>query len=172
MKTDGFTLLELLVGVVLAGMAVSLVAAIYATMTSSLTRISNSTRAHEERALARAWLSQALTGVARLDASFEGTPRSMRVRSSLWVPEGWLEEDRIEVQLADGQLTLDRPEVGSVTLLTGVQGLEIDYRNTVVSEAVWVSSWDPSRSPPAAVRLRIRRRASPVDTMLFLVGLR
>jgi prepilin-type N-terminal cleavage/methylation domain-containing protein len=173
MTRAGFSLVELLVALTLAALGVTIAASIYLHASDVVGRISAASIDREERALAMAWLTQALNGAAVTAdpaAPFRGSETEMRFRSVLWVPEGWQSATDVTVSMDDDELRLEVGSGRDVVLLDSLRAVAFDYAGALGGANLWLRSWDSFAAPPLALRLRLTSDHGVVDTMLIYVG--
>ena len=166
---DGFTLIEVMVALALSSVAVLIAAQTFGGVSDGLERMLASARDHDEEARARAWLWQAFGGARAStgDGRFVGTTDSVSFRSSLWVPTGWTEEERVTVATRDGTLAL-RHGARTIGLFEALDEARFAYLPHSDSIA-WLEHWESLAGPPVAVRLEVRR-GDTVSEMYFLTG--
>lgn len=168
MKQGGFTLVELLVGTALAGMAVMTASGIYMATAESLVRMNARAESWDRRMQARAWLSQALSGAsAAPGAAFDGTESSIAFNTWMWVAEGWLERRSVEISADSGQLRLAVGGHPPVDLLDSLEGVRIEYFDVSAEGATWLPRWHSFASPPRAVRFEMVGSDGSLDVVLI-----
>jgi prepilin-type N-terminal cleavage/methylation domain-containing protein len=168
-RHEGFTLIEVMVAVTIAGVVVVAAHRI-------LTGVADGARAV---AVARASLDRTVNGRRWLKATFlsleppfEG--RANRASFTSWQLEagGWFEQKPTQL-LQDGGRFLGATGAEPLQLADGVSDVTFDYLLDPGADTKWVREWVSPVSAPIAVRLRIagcgRRDAGCVDTLLFLV---
>jgi len=172
MRRAGFTLVELLVGLTLAGLAVLIAAEVYLVTTGTLGRLAARSESLDRRALASSWLTQTLASAdVSSESAFRGSTDSLSFSSSVWVPRGWLEERRVTVGTHSSALRLHVDGEHPVVLLDSIGSTRFEYRGDLGGAAPWLPRWNSFSSPPLAVRLRYTdMRSGARDTALFLVG--
>jgi prepilin-type N-terminal cleavage/methylation domain-containing protein len=167
----GFTLLELLVALTVAGVVVLLAHRVFAASGEAGRRLAAARQALDREANARRLLRATFESLDVGDGagSFQG--RATRVEFSAWVQTagGWLERRRLVLAHTGSQLELRGLTWGSVALADSVTGLSLDYLLEPGAGAAWMREWVSPLSAPVAVRVRIAR-AGVVDTMLLVVG--
>ncbi|HXO86455.1 MAG TPA: prepilin-type N-terminal cleavage/methylation domain-containing protein [Gemmatimonadales bacterium] len=169
MKRAGFTLIEVMVALAIAGLVVVGAHRIFTGVAHATRAIDSAREDLDRRANARRWLKAAFLS---LEPPFEGHVDRVSFTSWQLGAGGWLEpksivlmrdEDRLTVQGSDPRLDLSR----------GVKDVAFDYLLDPGAKTRWVREWISPVSAPLAVRLRItgcgRGDAECVDTLLFLV---
>lgn len=171
---SGFTLLELLVAIVLAGATALLARTSWLAVTDQRARAASRETAELRSRTGRAWLRQLVGSMegASEQSRFTGGPRSARFTA--WVPTvaGWSERGDVELRVNDsaglqvrigGDLLLPLDEVR--------REARLDYLLQLGARAAWLPEWESGATLPAAIRLRWRREAGEqVDTLVMLVG--
>ncbi len=165
----GFTLLELLVALVVAGFVVLLVHQTFGAVSDGVERVTAATAAQDRRENARRWLAETMLAleVGGEAGGFEGRPDAMRFTSWVRVPGGWAERRHVALGLVRGHLEA-RTDERRWILSDSATGLAFDYLLEPGAESHWVQTWLSPVSAPLAVRLRLARTPG-VDTLLFLI---
>lgn len=180
MNRRGFTLLELLVALTLAAIAMAMAYQLFAAAAEGARRLSQADRRSVRQANAHRWLDDAWRNleVGTAEAGgFDGAPAEASFSSWLLTAHGWPERRRVTL-MHDGEALRARWGAAEVTLVEGVAGVEFDYLLEPGADARWVRAWVSPASAPLAVRMRLhRRRTGPagtprIDTLLFLVKAR
>lgn len=172
----GFTLVEVLVAIVLAGLGVSVAGGVFGSASDTVARLERSSRDWARRANARVWLEEALMS-AEVDAAsgtrLEGDSRGIRFQGWQWTRDGWVEPASIEIGFDERGLHATTSTGIDATLIVGSDG-DIQYLPRLGADAAWVRAWESDSALPAAVRIVIRpsseRGKEPDDTILVLVG--
>lgn len=183
MNRYGFTLLELMAGLLVSAVVIATVARGYGMVAESVSSLEHRRVESTRRMNGRHWLAQALGSVeAGADSGrlFAGRPDELRCTTWLIGPGGWPERTSLLVRLADGALraTTDR---GDVVFADSIAGVRFDYLLEPGLESPWVGGWESPVSVPFAIRIRMWHRRSAVDnrdrardhatdTLLVLVG--
>src|SRR5690606_4753495 len=95
MSHRGFTLIEVLVAMIIAALAVSIAARMFGTSSDVVTRLAGQSESWTREQNARRWLEQLVSGMQIQNTPqgrFEGTQSGMRFWSHFPVPAGWSEE--------------------------------------------------------------------------------
>jgi prepilin-type N-terminal cleavage/methylation domain-containing protein len=174
MSRAGFTLIEVLIAVVLAAICASIAAAVFLGSTDILDRLTRAAAVQEERALARAWLDEALNAsIVAADSSsgFRGGARDMTFRTALWVPQGWVEPTGFHASIRDGELRLQTDD-GPVARMRSVAAGSFSYLGDLGAASPWLARWDSFVAPPVAVRTIFLTSGGTADTLLFYLGRR
>ena len=168
-RWNGFTLIEVMVAIAIAGIVIIAAHAIFTGVADGARAVASARETLDRRANARRWLKATLLS---LDPPFAG--RANRVSFTSWqlVAGGWFEQRPTGLQLEDSRL-LGTFGGEQVRLADGVADVAFDYLLDPGADARWVREWVSPVSAPLAVRLRIAgcgtRDAACVDTLLFLV---
>ena len=177
----GFTLVELLVALVIAGLLVLTIHGLFAALVDQARRLVRARTQLDQQENAPRWLSEA---VASLDIGqdepgpFVGTPGEMEFSCWLLTPNGWHEPTRVTVRVVNRRLLAALSGGEVIALADSVTGAEFDYLVESGETAPWLRRWSSSVNPPLAVRLRVRRLRDQadlterVDTTLLVVGRR
>jgi len=157
----GFTLVEMLVSLVLLGLAATMMATGFA----SATRLTSS---NEARTVAGETVEAAQSGLrdrierlrpatrfdgAALAADFEGGPASMTFVALPPVAERPSPQRRFHLELDDGNLVLGE---GEAKLLSGVEALQIAYFGPDATGVPrWTDEWSARPTAPEAIRIGV-----------------
>lgn len=173
MKQHGFTLVEVMVALLVASVAVAMVQRAFQMLTSSVVALEDHQRRDSQRAEARRWLVEALGSVeAGIDSASPFDGQSSQLRGTTWLmgERGWPERMTVELGLRGMVLQL-RSRDRTIEITDSVRTVEFDYLLTTGLESRWVSQWTSPISPPLAIRVRVTRNRG-IDTTLVLVGRR
>jgi prepilin-type N-terminal cleavage/methylation domain-containing protein len=176
MSRRGFTLVEVLVALLLAGVGVLTVHGLFGPVADGARRAARTRLDLDRAANARHVLGSTLMSVevgpppATL---FEG--HRNRMTFSAWIPtaDGWFEIRPVTVQQDGDRMIVSWP--GSRTVLRdSVALLQFDYLLESGLNARWAGVWISPVSPPVAVRVRSSRlspsRQVVADTSLYPIG--
>lgn len=177
MSRRGFTLLELMVALVVAGAVVLVAERIFAGTVDTSRAVAESRRALDHEMNARRLLSSAFGSieVGSQGAEFNGQPGSARFVTWLQSSEGWFERQSVTFSLERSRVLLRMPGSPPVTVADDVTSLDLDYLLEPGAESHWVREWVSPVSAPLAVRVRISGAARPgtrTDTVIYLVKAR
>lgn len=165
----GFTLIEVMVAVAIAGIVMLAAREIFVGVGDSAKAIATARHDLDRRSNARRWLKAAFLS---LEPPFEGRSRRMAFSSWQRTPGGWFAQQSIEL-VQDGDHLVASAGSGAVQLADSVTTVAFDYLLTPGADAKWVSEWVSPVSAPLAIRMRISRCGDQpvacVDTLLFLV---
>lgn len=174
----GFTLIEVMVGLVLLSMIVMMVHSI----TSQISR-ANSAAATAMRTLdcssnGRRWLKGAfLSSETGPDTGpFDGEPHRLSFDAWLQQPGGWFARRTIELEVEDSVFTARVGGDQSLRLRDSVGGVEFGYLLDQGGDSRWVGTWRSKLGTPSAVRITLERFGEDgngdTDTLLFLLRAR
>jgi prepilin-type N-terminal cleavage/methylation domain-containing protein len=172
MSRNGFTLLELIVALSLGGLALALTVGVFSATADGVRAVDRSAAEWDRDENARRFLSQVFASAevgTSTDGGFQGEANETSFGTWLWVADGWTEPDRVTIRMEEDRLSGDTSS-GSLTLLDSVAALDIDYLSQLGANSPWLSAWRSATSVPLAVRLRVTRINTAVDTMLFWIG--
>lgn len=170
-RRGGFTLLEILVALAIAGTAVLLAHQVFATAARGAESLRSARRELDSASNGRRWLASAIGSIEvgrEGDAPFDGRPHDATFSTYLLSERGWFERDLVTLEVAGGGLEA-RTSGRVVMLAPGATTLDLDYLLEPGLDSKWVSRWVSPVSAPLALRLRLGFDGR-VDTMLFLVG--
>lgn len=165
----GFTLIEVMVAMAIAGLVILVVHRIFTGVADGAKAVAVARANLDRSANARRWLKATFLS---LESPFEG--RANRASFTSWqlVPGGWFEQKPTQL-VQDGSGFLGTTGGESLQLADGVNDVGFDYLLDPGADTKWVREWISPVSAPIAVRVRIagcgRRDAGCVDTLLFLV---
>jgi len=168
-RRHGFTLIEVMVALVIAGMVIVAAHRIFTGVAEGARAVAAAGASLDRSANARRWLKATFLS---LEPPFEG--RANRASFSSWqlVPGGWFEQAPTQLS-QDGSRLVGATGAQPLELVDGVTDVAFDYLLDPGADTKWVREWISPVSAPLAVRLRIagcgRRDAACVDTLLFLV---
>jgi prepilin-type N-terminal cleavage/methylation domain-containing protein len=172
-RGKGFTLIEVLVALVIGGMAVAGAAALFSSLADRINAIDQAAARADYAANAEHVLT-ALVGnlIAGGDsmAIFVGDSNAVRFRAWCEVPAGWLERRSL-------RLTFDESPDGTSRLLLDVEGMPnttelrrgfrhggLRYLGSIESRLTWLHSW-PYPVPPRAIAVIV-----DADTLVLPVS--
>jgi prepilin-type N-terminal cleavage/methylation domain-containing protein len=168
-SAHGFTLIEVLVAVTLAGIVVVAAHQIFTGVADGARAVAGARQSLDHSSNARRWLKVTFLS---LQPPFEGQSDRLSFMSWQLTSGGWFEQEPTE-------LVLDRSRVvvraGNITfpLVDNVTALSFDYLLEPGAESRWVREWISPLSAPLAIRVRVagcgRGDAGCVDTLLFLI---
>jgi len=174
----GFTLVELLVALVIAGLVVLLAHRLFAAATNSGHRLVAARAALDRTANARRWLQAAFFSLdvgQEAGDEFAGRPDHLRFTTWVETAGGWFEPRRIELVVDRGRFLAVVGDGEPLILADGVAQVAFDYLLEPGANTKWVAEWVSPVSAPLAVRLRVARLregeadAATVDTLLLLI---
>ena len=183
----GFTLVELMVALAIAGLVVLTAHRLFAAAGDAGRTLRAAREALDRQANARRWLAATFLSLdvgSDSAGSFEGRPDHVVLSAWELMPNGWFERRRVSLGKA-GQHLVARALPGEpITLADSIASLDFDYLLEPGAESRWVREWVSPVSAPLAVRMRVGRAGCPkglpdapgmgdarcgVDTLLFLI---
>ena len=177
-RESGFTLVEVLAAVAIAGAVVLVAHQLYTAVADGGHQLASARRALDREANGRRWLKSAFLSleVGQVPGeSFDGDGDRMRFSAWQMTSGGWFERRRIELGGIDDRLVATLPD-GQLSLADGVAHVAFDYLLEPGADTHWARQWISPVSAPMAVRMRIIRdrvtggRGRPAtDTVLFLI---
>lgn len=173
-RSRGFTLLELVVALTLAGFVALAAHRIFTGVLDGVRRVEAARGTLDREANARRLLAALVAGVAVSRGppdAFEGGRD--RVTFSTWHVDALGRTVRRRVRLALEGEALVAHGLGpdAVRLLGDVTEVAFDYLLALGAAERFVREWYSDASPPAAMRMRIARGAA-TDTLLLIIGSR
>ena len=171
MNRRGFSLVEVMVAVTLAGLSLALAAAVFAATNDSVRTVSIRSTEWKREANAVRWLAAAVTGVTvSNEALFDGSSERMTFHTSEWVRDGWTEPTIFEAWFTSGELVARTESKSRVVLADSLRTGAFDYLTAYGAGSLWLTRWASNLTPPLAIRLRLLRRDLTADTLLFFIG--
>ncbi len=172
MSARGFTLIEVLTALVISGIVVSVAAAMLTQTTRLVTDAAARARSAQDEANGIAWLREAFFSAdasTEADGSFEGSPDTVRFRTTLPVSSGWPESTTARVTIEAGRIVL---AVGTSRFVVSdsSESAVFDYLAEYGAGSPWLRRWSSPARTPYAIRLRRVRPNGTADTLLFQIG--
>jgi prepilin-type N-terminal cleavage/methylation domain-containing protein len=173
-RRAGFTLVEVLVGVVITGLVALLAHQLFGAAIDGSRRVQEARSQLDRASNARGLLRDAFLSLdvgADSAGPFDG--RGDRMRFSTWMltTDGWPERREVQLVLNQGRWTAVSGNV-SVVLGDSIRWVAFDYLLAPGTDSGWVRESISPVSAPLAVRVRIRHLAGAIDTMLYLIKAR
>lgn len=169
MRRQGFTLIEVIVAITIAGLVVLVAYRIFTGVADGARTVAVARQSLDHDVNARRWLKATFLS---LEPPFEGRVNHASFTSWQLMPGGWFEQQSTQL-LLEGSRLVGKKGDESLQLADGVSDVSFDYLLDPGADAKWVREWVSPVSAPLAVRLRItgcgRRDAGCADTLLFLV---
>lgn len=169
MRRRGFTLVEVLVAVAIAGIVMLAAHQIFTGVADGAKAVAAARESLDRGANSRRWLKATFLS---LEPPFEGRMNRMSFTSWQLVPGGWFEQRPTQL-LQEGNRFLAASGAEPLQLGDGVSNVTFDYLLDPGADTRWVREWVSPVSAPLAVRVRIagcgKRDAGCVDTLLFLI---
>lgn len=173
----GFTLVEVLVALTLAGLAALLVHALFRSVVDGGATLERHRTALDREMNAERWLVEVLGSVEvglEGDTPFRGTAQRLECTALIQVAGGWRE--RVTLVLTwSGSSLVAQAGPDRVVLRDSVSAFAMDYLIEPGLQARWVRGWESPVSAPLALRLRTTARIAGVertDTLLVPLGAR
>jgi prepilin-type N-terminal cleavage/methylation domain-containing protein len=169
---QGFTLLEILAALAIAGSVAVLAHRVFTSLADGAARLEQ-TRAVLDREMNARRMLQGLAGSLEIDPSgssgFVG--EATRVSFTSWPigGNGWPSRRRVTIALRDSALIVDGLDSVAVVLREGIRRATFDYLLQTGAGAPWLRQWSSPVSAPIAIRLRVEEEDA-VDTVLLVVG--
>jgi prepilin-type N-terminal cleavage/methylation domain-containing protein len=175
----GFTLVEVLVSLVLAGMIALVAHGIFATAIHGASEV-RAARAsldhrHEAHRLLGAMLLSVDVGTVH-ETPFYGSGDKISFSAWLQTPDGWFERTRIEISADGQQLIAIVPRRDPIVLYDSIAAVEFGYLLQHGADSRWIREWVSEVSAPLGVRMRVVREHDHgrvvSDTMVYLIKAR
>ncbi len=174
----GFTLVELMVALAIAGLVVLTAQRLFAAAGDAGRTLCVAREALDRQSNARRWLAATFLSLdvgSDSAGSFEG--RRDHVVFSAWelTPDGWFERRRVSLGQAGPHLVAQALPGEPITLADSITSVDLDYLLEPGAESRWVREWVSPVSAPLAVRMRVERPGkgeggrAVTDTLLFLI---
>ncbi len=179
--SHGFTLLEIIVALAIAGLLVLAVHGLFGVAIEQSRRIERARSEFDRRENAMRWLTEAFASVdvGRVEPGpFVGNPDDAEFTCRPLTGSGWHEPTRVTLRLVNRELLAGLPDGHAITLADSIGGVELDYLIESGETAPWLRRWASEVNAPLAVRLRLRRltngldASAVVDTSVFVIGRR
>jgi len=173
----GFTLVEVMVALVISGLALGLAAGGWAALARNSGRIvreaeSGTTHGVNQRRLRDLIASMEAGGDSA--ASFRGFPDGMECTTWLLLPGGWPGRTRLTLRVRDS-LLIAETRMGAQVLAEHVTSIRLSYLLNQGLGASWTERWESPITLPSAVRAEVGRwngMSSVIDTLLVVIGAR
>lgn len=166
---QGFTLIEVMVAIAIAGVVVLAAYQIFTGVADGASAVAVARASLDHDVNARRWLKGTFLS---LEPPFEGRVNQASFTSWQLMPGGWFEPQPIQL-LQEGSLLVGKKTGQSLRLADGLSTVSFDYLLEPGADTKWVREWISPVSAPLAIRLRIagcgRRDVRCVDTLFFLV---
>lgn len=167
----GFTLLEIVVALAVAGGVLAAAQRILGSVLDATGRLEGERVILDGEANGVRLLQSVLGSIDLVSpgaSPFAGTRD--QVQFSAWSahPTGRLVLRRFGLAASDSALVLSS-DAFRIATIRGVRNAEFDYLLNPGADEAWVRGWASPVSPPVAIRIRVTR-ASRTDTLLLIVG--
>ena len=173
-RSAGFTLLEVVVALALAGLVALLAVRLYGGLLDAAARVETSRERLDRWANGRRLLIQLVGSIeVGLDKAtvFRGEPHGASFTA--WLPDarGWPAQRAVTLTADSGRLVARGLGERSLPLADGVTALDFDYLLAQGADARWMRAFIAEFSAPLAIRMRIAARGV-ADTLILIVGRR
>jgi len=176
-RNRGFTLIEVTVALLIAGLSVLVAHQIYSVAGDASARLGTARHILDRRMNARRWLQETFLSLEVSSGEgngFAGHPDRVSFTSRLRGPYGWSELRRIEIRGEQGRLVAAVTGEDPIVLEERLGELELDYLMVPGEATRWAPTWISPTSAPLAVRLRMSYPADASgsvrrDTTLLLI---
>ena len=169
MTRRGFTLIEVIVTLTIAGMVVLTAHQIFAGVANGAKAVATEREDLDRSSNARRWLKATFLS---LEPPFEGHVDHVSFVSWQLTSGGWFEQQKVDLAQEATRFVAVRGGE-KLELADGVSGVAFDYLLEPGVDSKWVREWVSPVSAPVAIRLRVagcrRGDAACADTLLFLI---
>jgi prepilin-type N-terminal cleavage/methylation domain-containing protein len=171
-RSQGFTLVEVVVALALAGLVVLAAHRIFTGVVDGVERLGAARATLDREGNARALLS-ALAASIDVDRqnAFEGKPHRVSFTTFHLDSLGHTIRRRVVIRLEGQVVRLQGLYQTPVVLMDSVRALAFDYLLDLGADQRFVREWHSDASAPTALRLHVGRFVA-TDTLLLLVGWR
>ena len=170
--SHGFTLVELLVALTIAGSVAILAHRMFTGVADAAVRLDAMREALDREMNAQRVLIE-LAGNLEIGtaetAGFQGEPDAVSFTSWALGVEGWLSRRRVTLAARDSALIVSGLTDDPLALMRSVRRVGFDYLLEPGADEHWVRQWISPVSAPVAIRVRVER-VERVDTLLLIVG--
>ncbi|HXH81319.1 MAG TPA: prepilin-type N-terminal cleavage/methylation domain-containing protein [Candidatus Tectomicrobia bacterium] len=177
-SVSGFTLLELLVALAIAGTVALLAHRMFAGVADGAAHVEEARRTLDREMNARRLLVELVASleVGTTEASgFRGERERVSFTTWTLVPEGWLARRTVTLGARDSAFVVSGLTDAPLALAQPITRVEFDYLLDPGATERWVQEWMSPVSAPVAIRVRLRHGTEDegrVDTLLLIVGTR
>jgi prepilin-type N-terminal cleavage/methylation domain-containing protein len=178
-RRSGFTLVEVLLALMLAGTIVLAAHGIFAAALHGTAEVRSVRRSLDHTSEAHRLLSAMFLSVdvgTLHDTPFHGSRDRIAFSAWLQTPNGWFERTRIELSINQRRLVAILPQGVPVVLFDSVAGVDFGYLLQPGADSRWIGEWVSQVSAPLAVRIRLLREPhfgrAASDTMVYLIKAR
>lgn len=173
MDRSGFSLVEVMVALTIAGLTVSIAGVVFGSTADMLATLKRQAVATDQRENAWRWIDDAFSRVVvnhDPERWFLGGSDRLSFHTEMWVEAGWRELNAVELAVDRGRLTARFPDGRVLMLRDSVTFAGFDYLDRLGAGAPWHRQWESDVTVPLAVRLRFQSANARADTLLFLLG--
>jgi len=178
-RRAGFTLVEVLVALVLAGMIALVAHGIFGAALHGSAEVravrGSLDHKHEAHRLLSAMFLSVDVGTVH-DTPFHGSGDKVAFSAWLQTSDGWFERTRVELSAEQQRLVAILPQGTPIVLYESVAAVEFGYLLQPGADSRWVREWLSQVSAPLAVRIRLTREhllgRVASDTMVYLIKAR
>lgn len=167
--TRGFTLIEVLVALTIAGIVVLAAHQLFTGAADGAQAVATEREALDRDSNARRWLKATLLSA---EPPFEGRANKISFTSWQLTSGGWFEPHPIEVTHQGTRLVARHAGQQQLSLADNVTDIAFEYLLEPGAESQWMREWISPVSAPLAIRVRLgrgTREGGRVDTLLFQV---
>ena len=174
----GFTLVELMVTLAIAGLVVLTAHRLFAAAGDAGRTLRTARAALDRQGNARRWLAATFLSLdvgSDITVSFEGRPDHVVFSAWELMSDGWFERRRVSLERVGQHLVAQALPGEPIALADSIASLGFDYLLEPGAESHWVREWVSPVSAPLAVRMRVKRPGkgeggrAVTDTLLFLI---
>lgn len=179
----GFTLIEIMVGVLISAMTVAIVRYEFAALAEGSEHLTHHRLKAMRRHNATRWLGEALASMEAGDGrdAFAGERHQLHCTTWTLGPGGWPQRTPLELKLVNTDFRATTQQ-GSITLFSNVGTVALEYLVDPSAGTPWVSQWESTVSVPYAIRVRLAYlphvvKTAPAippwsDTLTIIIGSR
>ncbi len=173
-RRGGFTLVEVVAALALAGLAVTLAARLYGGALDGAARVQGAEESLNRWANGRRLLAQLVGSIeVGVDSTtaFRGGTNSASFTT--WLPDarGWPARRAVMLAADSNVLVVRGVDGGAIALEGAVTSLDLDYLLSLGASAPWMRTFKSEVGAPLAIRLRIGH-PTRTDTLVLVVGRR
>lgn len=171
-RSAGFTLLETMVALTVGAIVALSAERLFAGAADGGRALERAREALDREGNGRRWLQLTFLSLETGDTGvtgFRGDTDQMHFTAWEPVAGGWFEPREVELAVGEGRFEAIVSPGERLVLAEGVQTVAFDYLLEPGADSRWVREWVSPASVPLAVRIRLRRVPTEVDTLLLLI---